>query len=229
MFSAIMARATTSSQSSALCTQNKFDNDENEEEEENLPNQMTLHHNLSTSNWSTALKSLHQNPISASTWIINRHGRMLPLHAALLYGAPSHVILELLHTYPEAAKEPDLQGRLPIHIAASMAAIVSFDDDEEDEDGGREERILNELVRVYPESMWIADEGGRTAMELVEIVQVMQRQEKEEEEQLKREVDSSLKASVVEEDCENKKPKVSSGKQRPYRDQGCRCGHSAAA
>ena len=76
--------------------------DEEVDEDEIIPNQMLLYHNLSISNWSTALKSLRDHPLSASIWrIINRHGRMLPLHAALLYGACdnawSHMINDWLY------------------------------------------------------------------------------------------------------------------------------------
>eukprot|EP00984_Skeletonema_dohrnii_P022190 scaffold11311_cov112-Skeletonema_dohrnii-CCMP3373.AAC.1 len=96
-----------------------------EDEDDVIDSQMMLYHNLSISNWSAALKSLHESPLSASIWIINRHGRMLPLHAAILYGAPSHVTMKILNAYPNAAREKDLHGRLPLHIAASVAAIVA--------------------------------------------------------------------------------------------------------
>ncbi len=42
--------------------------------------------------------------------------------------------------------------------------------------------MLNELVRVYPESLWVKDYCGRSAMELVEILQLMLHEEEEEEE-----------------------------------------------
>lgn len=100
---------------------------------------------------------------------------MLPLHAALLYGAPSHVTIKILRAYPNAARETDLQGRLPIHIAASMAAIVSVDDEFK--------CVLNELVRVWPESLWVPDDRGRTAMELVDILQRMMQDENDDEEE----------------------------------------------
>ena len=128
-----------------------------------VTNEMMLHKNLSESNWSSALDALYEKPHSASIWIINRHGRTLPLHAAILYGAPSHVTIEILKAFPNAAREKDLQGRLPIHIAASISAITMTVDGE---------HVINELVREFPESLWVEDESGRTAMELVEILQV---------------------------------------------------------
>ena len=69
--------------------------------------------------------------------------------------------MEILKAYPNAAREKDLTGRLPIHLAASVAARST--------DG---KRIVNELVRVYPESLWVTDDTGRTAMEQVQIVQM---------------------------------------------------------
>ena len=56
-----------------------------------------------------------------------------------------------------------------------MAAIASVDDEFQ--------CVLNELVRSYPESLWVPDDSGRTAMELVEILQNMMQDDEEEEEE----------------------------------------------
>eukprot|EP00985_Skeletonema_marinoi_P016191 scaffold8640_cov135-Skeletonema_marinoi.AAC.3 len=176
---------------------------EDEDEDDVINNEMMLYHNLSISNWSAALKSLHESPLSASIWIINRHGRMLPLHAAILYGAPSHVTMKILNAYPNAAREKDLQGRLPLHIAASVAAIVAVNG----------EQVVNELVRVYPEALWTSDDSGRTAMELVEILQQMQNNE--EEGRQKRLEEPSLKSG---DDFENDL-EAQSHEQRQYQQQ----------
>ena len=49
----------------------------------------------------------------------NRHtNHILPLHLALVSGAPPHVIKHLLHAYPKAISEAETgTGRLPLHVA----------------------------------------------------------------------------------------------------------------
>lgn len=128
-----------------------------------VSNSTMLYRNLRISDWPASLKSLDENPLEASIWTLDHQSKwkMLPLHAAILYGAPSHVTAEILKAYPNAARETDLQGRLPIHLAASSAAAISADG----------KRIVNDLVRVYPDSLWVADGSGRTAMELVRVLQ----------------------------------------------------------
>lgn len=113
--------------------------------------------------WGAVLHCLHKKPMEAKTWIYRETDfpenkllwKLLPLHAAVALGAPAYVILELLHTYPDAAKQWDSKKSLPIHLAASRIDL--------DVDG---ERVLHHLLRVFPESAGVINGKGRTPIEL---------------------------------------------------------------
>lgn len=118
---------------------------------------------LQQRDWATALNCLHRKPSETRTWIYCEtdfpHSQMLwkqlPLHAAIALGAPAYLILALLDAYPDAAKKWDLKKSLPIHLAASRVDV--------DVDG---ERILQHLLRVFPESAGLENGKGRTPIEL---------------------------------------------------------------
>jgi len=109
--------------------------------------------------WTRALSRISENPVEASVWIWQKARgyliwRLLPLHAAIIIGAPSYLVLEILFAYPNAARERDMSGSLPIHLAASR--IQSHPDGE---------RILNHLIRAFPDSRGIEDGKGSTVIE----------------------------------------------------------------
>ena len=80
----------------------------------------------------------------------------MPIHAAIVMDAPSYLVLEILGAYPNAARQRDMNGSLPIHLAASR--INSHADGE---------RIMNHLMRAFPDSIGIEDAKGRTTIEIV--------------------------------------------------------------
>jgi hypothetical protein len=122
-----------------------------------------LFKSLQQKDWGAVLHCLHKKPTEAKTWIYRETDfpenkllwKLLPLHAAVALGAPAYVILELLHTYPDAAKQWDSKRSLPIHLAASRIDL--------DVDG---ERVLHHLLRVFPESARVINGKGRTPIEL---------------------------------------------------------------
>jgi len=77
--------------------------------------------------------------------------KMLPLHLAC---RPNYTICDfnmetfrrLLEAYPQAAKEKDAQGRLPLHYACGG---VSYRPDNND--------FVSELLKIYPEATQILD------------------------------------------------------------------------
>lgn len=77
---------------------------------------------------------------------------MLPLHAAVMFGAPLHLIKELVITYPDALQKPDHEGKLPLHYAA-----IFSNKDQQD--------IMRHMLKYYPEGMWTKASCGRTAIE----------------------------------------------------------------
>ena len=113
---------------------------------------------LQTRDWGAALDCLHRNPTEAKTWIYREtdfpenemRWKMLPLHTAIVLGAPAYLIIELLQAYPDATKQWDLNRSLPIHLAASR---IDIDDDSE--------RILYHMLKAFPESAGVENGKGR--------------------------------------------------------------------
>ncbi|KAL3822494.1 hypothetical protein ACHAXA_002512 [Cyclostephanos tholiformis] len=96
--------------------------------------------------------------------------RLLPLHAAIVLGAPSEVIHEIIRAYPNAAQKADERGSLPVHLASSRLDV--------DPEG---EKVVLELLKTYPDSIDVLDRRGRTPPELAKLA----RSRKEVDEQRK--------------------------------------------
>jgi len=99
--------------------------------------------------------------------------RLLPLHAAIVLGAPTEIIQAIISSYPNAARETDERGSLPVHLAASRLDV--------DPEG---EKVVLQLFGVYPDSIDVQDRKGRTPPELAKLA----RSRKEIEENRKQEV-----------------------------------------
>ena len=84
--------------------------------------------------------------------------RLLPLHAAIILGAPSEIIQEIIRAYPDGAKKSDERGSLPVHLAASRLDV--------DPEG---EKVVLQLFGAHPDSIDIQDRKGRTATELAKL------------------------------------------------------------
>lgn len=91
-----------------------------------------------------------------STWVIRkeRNGqlrwRLLPLHAAVIFASPLHIIELLLQEYPAAAHLKDDQGMLPLHLC-----FRNF----------QQWEILEELLTCYPQGILVKDRKGRTPLQ----------------------------------------------------------------
>jgi len=72
--------------------------------------------------------------------------RMLPLHAAVLFGAPADVVKTLINVYPPGCSAHDDQGMLPLHLAFRCGAT---------------EEIALILLEAYPEAIERVDSKGR--------------------------------------------------------------------
>ena len=84
--------------------------------------------------------------------------RLLPLHAAIVLGAPSKIIQEIIRAYPDGAKKSDELGSLPVHLAASRLDV--------DPEG---EKVVLQLFGAHPDSIDMQDRKGRTATELAKL------------------------------------------------------------
>ena len=82
----------------------------------------------------------------------------LPLHAAIVLGAPTEIIQDIIRAYPNAAKKTDERGSLPVHLATSRLDV--------DPEG---DKVVLQLFGAYPESMERMDRKGRTPLELAKL------------------------------------------------------------
>eukprot|EP00542_Grammatophora_oceanica_P009242 CAMPEP_0194046200 /NCGR_PEP_ID=MMETSP0009_2-20130614/20040_1 /TAXON_ID=210454 /ORGANISM="Grammatophora oceanica, Strain CCMP 410" /LENGTH=442 /DNA_ID=CAMNT_0038691401 /DNA_START=53 /DNA_END=1381 /DNA_ORIENTATION=+ len=89
----------------------------------------------------------------AATWVVRKEPdgrlrwRLLPVHSAIIFGAPLEIMELLLQAHPHGAQCKDDQGMLPLHLAFR---------NESDWD------ILEELLTAFPQAIHVKDRKGRT-------------------------------------------------------------------
>jgi hypothetical protein len=94
--------------------------------------------------------------LQAATWVIRKEKngklrwRLLPIHAAIIFGSPLNVVELLLQEYPSGAQQKDDQGMLPIHLAFRNDA--DWD-------------VLEELLTAHPLGVSVKDRKGRTPIQ----------------------------------------------------------------
>jgi len=116
-----------------------------------------LYELLESSDWERARSRCRSNPEEVRTWIVRKdkskqvRWKLLPLHAAIIFQAPSFVVSSLLERYPAAASRKDDQGMLPLHLA--------FRHKQEDED------LLELLLVQYPQAVNLRDRRDRVPLE----------------------------------------------------------------
>jgi hypothetical protein len=108
-----------------------------------------------TGRWQGLLSS-GEDPLpperQARTWVtrFESDGKVrwsqLPIHAALIFGAPFKVIATLVTLYPQGVRCVDDQHMLPLHLA------VKF---------GAEDNVLRLLIEHFPEAICTSDIRGR--------------------------------------------------------------------
>ena len=118
-----------------------------------------LYQAIEAKQWQHVREFLSQSPqahTQAATWVIRKERdgklrwRLLPLHAAVIFGSPLEVVEGLLSEYPAAAQCKDDQGMLPLHLC-----FRNF----------RGWEILEELLTAYPQGIAIKDRKGRTPLQ----------------------------------------------------------------
>ncbi|KAL3765197.1 hypothetical protein ACHAWU_010388 [Discostella pseudostelligera] len=122
--------------------------------------------------------------------------KLLPLHAAIVLGAPSEVTEAILKAYPNAAKKRDERGSLPVHLAASRLDV--------DSEG---EKIVLQLFGTFPDSIDFLDSKGRSPTELATLA----RARKEIAEQRKMNACNSKTVQLVESEVNQKEDGVEAG------------------
>lgn len=95
------------------------------------------------------------------TWVVARaqkktekqlRFRALPLHAALVFGAPDDMIKNILNAYPLATRGRDVKGRLPIHLAYEHE---SSDD------------VVQMVLEAFPRGFLAKDKKEMTPLEYI--------------------------------------------------------------
>jgi hypothetical protein len=93
------------------------------------------------------------------TWVVRRdkgtndiRWKLLPIHAAVIFQSPKHVVETLLEKHPTAIQRKDDQGMIPLHLA--------FRHKKADED------LLQLLLVHHPKGIHKEDSRGRTPLEL---------------------------------------------------------------
>lgn len=92
---------------------------------------------------------------ASATWVVRKEfngklrWRLLPLHAAVIFGSPLELVELLLAVHPLAAQCKDDRGMLPLHLA--FRNEVSWD-------------IIDELLTAYPLAIFMTDRKGRTPL-----------------------------------------------------------------
>ena len=96
------------------------------------------------------------------TWVVSREVtkdgerkhrfRVLPLHVALVYGAPDELIKKIMNAYPKAARAKDSHGRLPIHLAMKYNAS---------------EQLIWAILGAFPKGFFVKDNKGMLPLDYV--------------------------------------------------------------
>jgi len=96
------------------------------------------------------------------TWVVARgqkkkdsshlRFRALPLHAALVFGAPDELVKKILHAYPKATRGRDIKGRLPIHLAMEHNAS---------------EEIVALILEAFPKGMFAKDKKEMAPLDYI--------------------------------------------------------------
>ncbi|KAG7366197.1 ankyrin repeat domain protein [Nitzschia inconspicua] len=121
-------------------------------------NPTVLYQAIEAKQWEYALSIFAKNEQDdqSSTWVVRKETngklrwRLLPLHAAVIFGSPLSLIELLLTDHPAAAQSKDDQGMLPLHLAFRNES--QWD-------------VIEELLTAYPAAAFISDRKGRTPLQ----------------------------------------------------------------
>jgi hypothetical protein len=93
------------------------------------------------------------------TWVVARgqqqnqlRFRALPLHAALVFGAPDELVMKILNAYPLATRGRDVKGRLPIHLAMEHNAS---------------EEVAALIIEAFPKGMFAIDKKKMAPLDYI--------------------------------------------------------------
>lgn len=114
---------------------------------------------LETGRWQGSFFNMGSSPeTQAKTWVTRFDPKdkqkvkwsQLPLHLAIVCGAPTDVVIQLIRLYPQGLRCTDDQHMLPLHLALRHGAT---------------DAVIAELVKEFPEAVNAKGKNGRTAVE----------------------------------------------------------------
>jgi len=117
---------------------------------------------LEARQWEYSLAMVVNNTVQfnkeCSTWVVakgKKRGaslrfRALPLHAAVVFGAPDSLTKAILQGYPLAARGRDVKGRLPCHLACEHEVS---------------DEVLFMLINAFPKAFYAKDKLEKTPLE----------------------------------------------------------------
>lgn len=119
----------------------------------------TLFQNIEKEDWTSAVDRLESHPHESSIWVYKnaKHDalnsshveplcwRILPIHAACIFGSSSNVIKLLIQAYPPSVTCVDLSGKLPLHIACYLCFSA---------------KVVKVLLEASPHSIYATDSLG---------------------------------------------------------------------
>jgi len=120
-------------------------------------NPSALYKAMQVKNWKVVMDRIDEYPDEVSTWIRRKEKDgstrwcLLPIHAALIFKAPVHVVARLLSIYPESGLCNDDQGMCPLHLAFRH---------------GSNDAVLYEILSSCPDAIDAKDDKGRTPLSL---------------------------------------------------------------
>ncbi|GKY94453.1 hypothetical protein MPSEU_000411200 [Mayamaea pseudoterrestris] len=110
---------------------------------------------LQRRDWEGAIEKARESPEETTHWVSRKEvdgklrWRLLPIHGAIIFGAPDHVLKALLDVYPGSVSAKDDQGMLPLHLSYRM---------------GSSEAVVDALLTAFPGSVEVQDAKGRTPL-----------------------------------------------------------------
>ena len=115
---------------------------------------------LETEKWSYIFftKDIRSPEKQARTWVTRFHPdgevrwSQLPLHAAIIFGAPEIIVNALIKLYPLSVRCTDDQQLLPLHLAFRV---------------GAEDSIMNLLIQSFPEALDTKSQRGNVPYAIV--------------------------------------------------------------
>jgi len=115
---------------------------------------------IQSKNWDLALKYASKTSDEGKTWIYRTspdsgklRWKLLPLHAAVIFKAPEHVVRAVMGNYPPAVRCRDDQGMLPIHLSFRNGSSID---------------VINMILLSFPECIQEKDRKGRIPLTLAQ-------------------------------------------------------------